>query len=615
MSFDEDNRPFAADQLESVDDVPDGVFPEGAVEVLRMGTSDTPAAPTTAVADDATDVNDLPVLPSAPNGAASLLADPETTISVVEAGKLTEGASRGYTVYTIKLMLMLIRRRYLEFESLHTILCRIFPLVMIPPIPGKHYNFNSLLLLATGNGSGGLGSGASGNGQHVNGLESRRGSASGAVIQLLTPQPSADHDTQLVEHRKKMLDLFLRECLKIEQVRLLPLFHSFLDPNANFTDDFKRRELKQLPPSNLCANPYNGLDTFENPVYLYMPIVSKSGPVAPSEGSGSAPASSPDLSSPQFERSAFDYVNLYCTVVRTHDFSFLLDLDRANKRIYKHWQQLLEFYGAGGRQLNAFSLTEADARNSELLLVLEKLGTLYDQLNLVTDTFVDFIGLHFNDYWRFYLQCFDTVTSILNFREAKYQQREVIATSLLLAKQQWLKFMESDGEYRRLNKVLNQLQDATRGRLDLTRDQAATSGSSGVPPVPTDDIPFEPIVSPNPKQPLRLRRAFGYTIPLLLKITSAIADVVSQQPELTREQKQAQLRQQVNIQQQCLALADADLAKLDEFVNQQFERHHTEQTTLLRKLVRQYCASMIETSDKLLDTWNEARMEIADIHL
>lgn len=64
--------------------------------------------------------------------------DPDATITIVDAGKSHEGSSRGFISYTIKIRDVTVRRRYSEFESLRITLTKLFPTLIIPPIPEKH---------------------------------------------------------------------------------------------------------------------------------------------------------------------------------------------------------------------------------------------------------------------------------------------------------------------------------------------------------------------------------------------------------------------------------------------------------------------------------------------
>lgn len=67
-----------------------------------------------------------------------LYTEPDATITIVDAGKSHEGSSRGFISYTIKINDVTVRRRYSEFESLRITLTKLFPTLIIPPIPEKH---------------------------------------------------------------------------------------------------------------------------------------------------------------------------------------------------------------------------------------------------------------------------------------------------------------------------------------------------------------------------------------------------------------------------------------------------------------------------------------------
>lgn len=78
-----------------------------------------------------------------------LSSESPVEIQISEAGKSNEGMANSlkkYIVYTIKLIQsdgikeeIQTRRRYSDFESLRDILNKIFPLIVIPPIPPKNY--------------------------------------------------------------------------------------------------------------------------------------------------------------------------------------------------------------------------------------------------------------------------------------------------------------------------------------------------------------------------------------------------------------------------------------------------------------------------------------------
>lgn len=250
-------------------------------------------------------------------------------IQITEAGNSNEGMNNSlkkYIVYTIKLVNIddssdevLTRRRYSDFESLRDVLTKIFPLVIIPPIPPKNYFDFSVFNGFVGQGSIGFGSNngvginahdrsigpvisGAGGGAGAGGVTRGNGSGSG-VAGSSPPSASANsassntsniHTTttsasnnlsnptssysyinsnhlaksKLIEHRKRLLSNFLNNCLEIKQIRCLEFFHKFLDPNANWSDEIALIQ-NQLPKSIYLLNPENGLKT--DAIYANLP--------------------------------------------------------------------------------------------------------------------------------------------------------------------------------------------------------------------------------------------------------------------------------------------------------------------------------------------------------
>ncbi|ODQ80681.1 hypothetical protein BABINDRAFT_7388 [Babjeviella inositovora NRRL Y-12698] len=538
MSFDEDNSPFGAG-------VPSDVYQTSIREPVSLEVPED--VNPEAVQPNTSIENESPVN-TPPNGPP--LADWSSGISIIEAGKSTEGASRGYIAYTIKLGENTVRRRYSEFESLRSILSQIFPLLLIPPIPGKSFN---LKLLAT------------------------------------PPPNGVDTETKLVEQRKKMLQLFLKECLKMEQVRDTQVFHRFLDPNSNFNEDLRTGEITDLPLNPLCSNPFNGLDTYKNILYSYLPP--------------EVHTTSMDLESLHLQQedntkqtSLYEYISLYTHIISSADLSFSHDFDKANKKVSTTARKLTDYYTQCGNSFNSFSLSEP---GTELSLLLERIGTSYDQVYLIEEGFIEFIEKRFNDYWKFYLQCFGTIRDVLAFRELKGRQCEYIRSSLASKETAWQAFQKSDDESQRLTQAIRKSEGvASKHRLLLE---------------PSLDVRFVPITVPNP--PSKKKGAFSYSLSAFSKLKSTIADVITLQPELSREEQTAQLQTQINVLRQCLILAESDISKMDEFINEQFHLYHDEKLVFMRGLLREYCRHLVEVNEKCAEVWLETKAEIEGLGL
>lgn len=86
-----------------------------------------------------------------------------------------------------------MRRRYSEFESLRKNLSLLHPCLIVPPIPEKHH-----------------------------------------VSDYVTAPTSAKENVNIIDHRKRMLGVFLQRCALMKDIRYDSVFQRFLDPNASW---------------------------------------------------------------------------------------------------------------------------------------------------------------------------------------------------------------------------------------------------------------------------------------------------------------------------------------------------------------------------------------------
>lgn len=115
------------------------------------------------------------------------------TISVIDAGKNNEGSGGSFISYTIRTGEMEVRRRYSEFESLRSSLARLYPCLIVPPIPVKQ-----------------------------------------SITDYSAGTAKAREDQAIIEHRKRMLEQFLRRTAAHKTLRLENIFHRFLDSNVSW---------------------------------------------------------------------------------------------------------------------------------------------------------------------------------------------------------------------------------------------------------------------------------------------------------------------------------------------------------------------------------------------
>lgn len=143
-----------------------------------------------------------------------LYEHPTADVTISEAGKTKEGSSRGYIAYTIRLLDISVRRRYSEFESLRNNLVKLFPTLIVPPIPEKH-----------------------------------------SMSDYAASPTKAKEDNTIIELRRRMLTSFLNRCKSMQQIRACTVLQRFLDPNASWTEVLSTPPISLLPKQILQASP------------------------------------------------------------------------------------------------------------------------------------------------------------------------------------------------------------------------------------------------------------------------------------------------------------------------------------------------------------------------
>ncbi|KAI5960663.1 SNX41 [Candida pseudojiufengensis] len=171
------------------------------------------------------------------NKITQLLDDPDLQIDIINSEKLINSS---IIVYTIQLLSeksqnkIVVKRRYSEFKSLRDNLLRLFPTIIVPPIPEKH-----------------------------------------SILSYLLNSINSDNEINIIEMRKRYFKLFLNDLIFDSDLKLKNciLLHKFFDPNYELCwyNALNEPPISFLPNNLLLANPVNPAD--QNGLYSILPIV------------------------------------------------------------------------------------------------------------------------------------------------------------------------------------------------------------------------------------------------------------------------------------------------------------------------------------------------------
>ncbi|OBA23356.1 hypothetical protein METBIDRAFT_38073 [Metschnikowia bicuspidata var. bicuspidata NRRL YB-4993] len=562
----------------------------------------------------------------------SRLLSPGRSVRILinEAGKSNEGlanTSKKYIVYTILLTDLQgdeiqTRRRYSDFESLRDILIRVFPLVVIPPIPPK--NYFSLHML-----NGFVGSTPSGhNITASNGLANVSGADSPPMTGPSYSYINSNYlnKSRLIEHRKRLLANFLNNCLLIPQIRKLDFFAKFLDPSSNWSDEIKFIG-SQLPKSVYQLNPENGLRT--DPIYASLPLplsnhtislpflnslTNKLFALKKNHSGSSTNATESQLStqasstlaetsdSPIVTQTSEKTTDVGNKSTNQNSVVNKSHLDEINKRILSNYVGLTNDYVELGAYLNSFSTIFADTANVgyakesqenefKVDIIFDRIGLAFDNSLSTINHLISELETKFSEPLGESVKYTSVFESTKRFEARKIKQRNLI-----------------DWEIREKKK---ELADSLRAEMEVGRIERG---------IQTQSLNKSPAYSLGTSQNLFIpeksssKTRFLPSIGSMKKITKYVSDIMDQNPELTRKQRITQLQERIGILEKCQQVMMQDISYIADELNQNAENFRKNELKLMFQILLNYNRIFITWAKRNIEVWEEAKDEIAKLH-
>lgn len=535
-------------------------------------------------------------------------------IQITEANNSSEGmlnTSKKYVVYTIKLTAVnnpkdeiQIRRRYSDFESLRDILTKIFPLIIIPPIPPKNYMSFGILNNLVGSKS------------NTQNIDPKKDPQSYSYI-----NSTHLNSNKLIEHRKRLLTNFLNNCLGINQIRNLEFFSKFLDPNTNWQDEINLITT-QLPKDIYHLNPENGLKT--DPIYANFPNVG-SGPIKmgflnnllskskqlsaktgslingnnqtinntteTSEGSDETESGSNDIS----PKVSNDTTNIKRQSINTSH------LDNINRKIMENFIGLSNDYTELGTVFNSFSLLLADApiirtgkskeqeqEESKLNIILDKMGQVFDRSYITINSLIGDLETRFSEPLGEEVQYSNSLNFVQKFQNRKLKQFKLLEHELADKKVTLGELIKAEEESNNIEGVINRDQAAKNTNYQLDNSPNGTNGSY------SSRFKFSNITS-------------------IKKITQYVTDIMDQNPQQTRKQRVSDLKIKINTLEKCRSIMMADISYIADELEKNLQSFHKKQLKVIYDILMCYNGFLVNWAKKNLEIWEEIREEIVKL--
>lgn len=459
----------------------------------------------------------------------------------------------------------------------------------------------------------------------------------------------AKEDASIIDHRIRMLAVFLNRCKAMPQIKASSVFQRFLDPNSSWSEVLNSPPVSNIPKNILRAPPLD--PSKESIAHSYLPIPPSSAKLRTQE----------DPAFNIIETSAKEYENI-----------IINGIEKVNRRIIKRYADISNDFQELGARFNSFSLEE----KGPVATSIETVGQAFDHSYIATEALIAALSSSFSEPLGESAQFASVVRSVLKFRRQKALQLEMTADSLTSKKNSLKSLEKVEQEAQRINAYLHRdnmgdtIHSDFSGSASLhqshtTQHPAASLSASA--PLPsalnsaesnttesagadndkssasetsepttettapksqdsttsndttksashaTDEL-FPPTHADTLTSPSTLhKKKGGFKIPGISKLNSAFHGIIDNDPEATRRNNIGKTREQISELEVALKAAKVDLDQTSESVKADMKRFQKNKEDDLQQMMRAYIQCHIEWAEKNLDSWQRAKAEINKI--
>ncbi|KAF9976585.1 Sorting nexin, cytoplasm-to-vacuole targeting pathway/endosomal sorting [Actinomortierella ambigua] len=539
--------------------------------------------------------------------------DPTPMLLITAATKVADGLTAGtFVAYTIKVGDTEVRRRYSEFEALRKVLCRIYPTLIVPPIPEKH-----------------------------------------SISNYANIPNKSKEDAAMVEKRKRMLQKFLNRLARHEILSYEHIYHRFLESGVSWS------ELMHSPPvSTLPKNALNApltLSTSASSLSRHSSV-----PSTPTASSHSSPGPGASSASPgPFPLVQPPDPRFIDSEVFTQKFANHLggSMDRSQKKVVRKLGEIANDNSELGATLNGFSLSESDC--VPLSNAIEKVGQAVDSSFMATTALMQALEVSVNEPLQEYIQYAAIIKSILKFRHMKHIQSETTADQLETKRNSLENLERMEGEAKRIEDALKRERgNSGSGATSATSPTSATAGAqehhhhngghddsateatfvndealsqepegfaageepdsqsrqqydSGNPyarPPPPSSNPYAHLHSATPKRRSTRLNVFS-------ALSHTIHGIIDVDPEATRRNNIGKTRDAIVQLEEQLETTNADLEKISRAIQTDLDRFQRQKIKDLREILLAYAKAHQKWCQKNLGSWQEAKDTVESIQI
>ncbi|KAJ1934489.1 Sorting nexin, cytoplasm-to-vacuole targeting pathway/endosomal sorting, partial [Kickxella alabastrina] len=323
-------------------------------------------------------------------------------VHISEAEKLTENGST-FIAYTIQFGDYEVKRRYSEFESLRSLLCRLYPTFIVPPIPEKH-----------------------------------------SLTQYAVLQKRAKEDQYIIGRRKRMLEHFLNHLVEHPILSSEHILHRFLENGASWTEVLHSPIITGLPRSPLHSSPSRAPgSSIADGSSVQLPKIAAANSFACDVAVPSgvlAPIKNIDARWMDCELFTNRFIQ-----------QFSGNVEKNQARVYRKLGELAGDYSELGAALNGFSLLE---HPEALAAAIESAGQAVDSSYIEINQLLSQMEAEVAEPIHEYSQYAMVIKQVLRFRLLKNLQLDGVQEALVWQRSKLDGLLQADDEAKRLAQAL-----------------------------------------------------------------------------------------------------------------------------------------------------------------
>ncbi|ORZ34420.1 hypothetical protein BCR44DRAFT_125767 [Catenaria anguillulae PL171] len=352
-------------------------------------------------------------------------------MKIVDAQKTYDGSGSAYTSYVIQYLVASgtrareVKRRYSDFASLRKCLRKLYPMLVVPPIPEKH-----------------------------------------SLAEYAAKPGKAKQDPVVIERRKRMLQSFLNRLIWHPILSTEHLVHQFLDPQAMWTNVVSSAKVATLPKSGsgplaaaASGNTATGTATSGNPVTSLLSSLTGAA-TGHAGGPLATQAKRPDPEFVAMEAFTFKFEGVVKDAI-----------EKPHRKLAKRYLDVATDYGELSSAYNALSLAETPQVSS----ALDRVAHAFDVMHASTAVLAHTLDESLGERWHEYVQYTEVIKGVLRYR-TELQLAVEHTTEALETKRTTLAGLE------RAEADANRLGEALRREGYATHSGASTGAATTVTP-------------------------------------------------------------------------------------------------------------------------------------